>query len=330
MSPRLVLAASLAAILAIGSVAAADGTALDKASAEALFQDAMKEMADKHYALACPKLEESQRLDPAVGTQFRLAECYEAVGRSASAWASYLEVADLARNAGQADRERVAHERAQRLVSKLSRLTVTVSAPEMPGLEVRRGGLPLGRAQWGASLPVDPATYEVTATAPGKAPWSGSVNVGADGALATLTVPKLGAIAMTMATPTPSLPSSSPGAEPASTSRPWVTVGLASGAVGLASVGVGAVFAVLAHSGKTDYEKSCGASIGAPSPNLCNATGVSGESSAALKGTLSTVFFVGGGVIAAAGATVFVVGWREERTTRVGIGPRGVTIEGRF
>src|SRR4051794_26464548 len=81
-------------------------SAQDQAAAEGLFNDAKKLVADGKFADACPKFEESQRLDPAPGTQFNLAECYEHIGRTASAWALFLGVAQLAKSAGMQDREK--------------------------------------------------------------------------------------------------------------------------------------------------------------------------------------------------------------------------------
>ena len=78
------------------------------------------------YDDACPKLEESQRLAPAIGTKFNLADCYEHTGRLASAWAAFLSVAASAKNANQGAREKAARDRAAALEPKLSRLAVVV------------------------------------------------------------------------------------------------------------------------------------------------------------------------------------------------------------
>jgi para-nitrobenzyl esterase len=43
-----------------------------------------------------------------MGTLFNLADCFENLGRTASSWAAFSEVADLAKRAGQSDRETVA------------------------------------------------------------------------------------------------------------------------------------------------------------------------------------------------------------------------------
>ena len=79
------------------SPAGASDSPADKAAAQSLFEQAKRLMNEGNYAEACPKLEESQMLDKGMGTQFHLASCYEQIGRTASAWALFVEVAAAAR-----------------------------------------------------------------------------------------------------------------------------------------------------------------------------------------------------------------------------------------
>src|SRR5439155_24289020 len=124
--------------------------ATDKATAQALFDDGVKLMADGKNADACPKLAESQRLDPSLGTLLRLATCYERVGKTASAWALYGEAIAAAKSANQPAREKYASEHAAALASKLCKLTIVVPVEsDLAGLEVTRDGTPVTRAQWG-------------------------------------------------------------------------------------------------------------------------------------------------------------------------------------
>lgn len=138
--------------------------------AQTLFMEAMKLMAKKQFAEACGKLAKSQELDPGMGTQFRLAECYEKLGRVASAYDQYTSVADAAKNANKQDREALARRRAAALEPKVAKLTINIapSVASLPGVEVTRDGAPLDRRLWGTPIPVDPGDHIVTVRAPSK------------------------------------------------------------------------------------------------------------------------------------------------------------------
>ena len=90
--------ALVAGLLFARSAASADAS--DAARAQHLFDEGFKLLEAGHAQEACPKLEESQRLDPGMGTQFRLAECYEKTARYSRAYALFRDVAALAHSAG--------------------------------------------------------------------------------------------------------------------------------------------------------------------------------------------------------------------------------------
>ena len=120
----------------------------DAAMAETLFEDAKKRMATGDYAGACPKLAESYRLDPGGGTLTALALCHEQLGKTATAWAEFIEVVTDAQQAGRADREKFARQHVTALAPHLSQLTISV-APETAALaevQVRRDGVVVGSA----------------------------------------------------------------------------------------------------------------------------------------------------------------------------------------
>src|SRR5260221_419371 len=168
----LVIACSAIGAASFPGAARADSSLTDKAAAQTLFDEGRKLMAAGKLAEACPKLAESQKLDPGVGTQFNLADCYERLGQTASAWAGFLEAASTARAMGQGDREKVAKERAGTLAPRLSRLTITSSEGTPPaGLDIKKDGAPVGRALWGTAIPVDPGSHLVEVSAPGKKTW---------------------------------------------------------------------------------------------------------------------------------------------------------------
>src|ERR1051325_10993105 len=84
----------------------------DAVTAEALFQQGRDLLRSGQAALACPKLAESYRLDPATGTLMALAMCHEAENKLASAWAEFSDTASRAKIDGRADREEAARKRA--------------------------------------------------------------------------------------------------------------------------------------------------------------------------------------------------------------------------
>ena len=61
--------------------------------AEVLFDQGRKLMGQQRYEEAAHKLEQSESLDPGVGTLLNLADCYVHLGRTASAWATYRSAA---------------------------------------------------------------------------------------------------------------------------------------------------------------------------------------------------------------------------------------------
>jgi hypothetical protein len=107
------------------------------------------------------------------------------------------------------------------------------------------------------------------------------------------------------------------------------TIGLVAGGVGLVALGAGAVFGLLSLSAHQSYEQNCGSKINAPA-GFCTQTGVDGESDAATKGTLSTIFFIGGGALTAAGGVLFLVAPKGTVNAQVGVAPGGIAVRGWF
>jgi hypothetical protein len=277
------------------------------ASAESLFQDGKALMATHNYAAACPKLAESQRLDPGTGTLIALALCHEAEGKSASAWAEFNEVVAAARNENRRDREKAARSHAAALALTLSHLTVVV-APEIGGLEgfeLRRDDVVVGQPSWGSALPVDPGDHVVIATAHGKRPWKETVTVGAKGDMKTLTVPALENAPDTPIAPAPIAPSSmnvAPEVLPQETGsgRGKRIAGWVVGGAGLASIGAGSVFGVEAMSKSSGAKSLC-------SPTACTNPSAVSENNTAKADALVADFAIGAGVAAVGVGAILIL-----------------------
>jgi hypothetical protein len=323
---HLVSVAPACCLWLVCSGAAAQTSASDKAAAEALFDQGVRLMKQNNFADACPKLEESDRIDPAVGTLLYLGECYERVGKTASAWATFREAASIANNSNQADRARVATSRAQALEAKLSRLSVEL-APEVariPGIVVKRGTQRIEPSLYGTPLPVDPGDYRIEVTAPGYEPWSTPIKVEAGGASASVRVPGLvkAPVAAQPASDTAPEASQAAGSPGQVQSRPTgaitptsmpsgittqQTLGLVVGGVGLIGVGIGSYFGVRAISKNSDAEEHC------PRSGFCDDDeGLTLTDKAKQDATASNIAFIAGGVLVATGAVLYLTG-----------GPRG-------
>lgn len=333
--------AACAPVCCILLQAAAASAQNDKAAAEALFDSGVRLMKQNSFAEACPKLEESERMDPAVGTLLYLGECYERVGRTASAWATFREAASLASNSNQPDRARVASSRAQELEPKLSRLSVEL-APEVAriqGVVVKRGAQRLEPSLFGTPLPVDPGEYRIEVAAPGYETWSTPIKVEAGGASASVRVPGLVKGPDVAPTPPPAqaplrpgtdAPSPGPSAPPPDRGlTTGQTLGLVVGGVGVIGLGLGTYFGVRTITKNSDAERFCNAD------NRCNQEGIDLTEKAKKDATSSNIAFAAGGALVALGGIVFLSSGRSEseRVTLVpllGPGTAAASVSGRF
>ena len=302
---RAILAGTLAAFLVTASVSA---RADDPAGAQALFTEAKKLMSAGKYADACPKLEESDRVAPAIGTKFNLADCYEHTGKTASAWAAFLSVAAAAKNANQPPREKAARDRAKALEPKLSRIAIRVpDASNVTGLEIKRDDGVIGSAEWGEAMPVDPGEHTVTATAPGKRAWKAIVEVEGAGGSAKVIVPPLDdePVAPAAAPAAPAAAAATTDAAPAGASdrgsSSTKTVGFVLVGVGAAVVVGGAVVWALRTSEVSKLSADC--------VHGCPASDASDISNGKMYDALGiTLFAVGGAALVTGGGLVLFGG----------------------
>jgi len=303
------------------------------AAAQGLFDQAKALMAAGKPAEACPKFEESQRLDPGSGTLINLALCYEQTKRIASAWSTYRDAAAAARTSGNAERERGARERAAALAPKVSKLVLEVPAEaRVPGLHLTRDGADVGDAQWGVPIPADEGSHSVTAKAPGFQDWQTKIVVSGGGATTTVGVPKLEAVPVA-AEPEPAseaepkaapLAAQTPSAEEhAASGLGGQRIGaLALGGVGVAGVVVGSIFGVQAMSKHSEAKKSC------EGTQCTSPEGVKAGNDAHSAANVSTIAMIAGGVALAGGVTLWLTA--PKGSTQVGLTSGGLTIRRSF
>ena len=294
----------------------------DPATATMLFNEGRRLAAAHRYPDACPKFEESERLDPGIGTQFNLADCYEHTQRIASAWALFLDVASSAGGTGQEARESVARKRAAALEPRLSKLTV-IAPKNVSGLEVRRNGELVSGVLWNSPVPVDPGPYTIEASAPGRKTWSTVATVGANGAVVTVTVPPLdpGEVPPPVpplahddaptATTTPEAESTPSAGDPAGVEK---IAALALGGAGIVSIGIGSIFGLKSISKHSDYEALC---VG----TVCSPSAAPIHDDAVAAGNVSTVAFLLGGALVAGGAVLWVVAQKASPSAALRVSP---------
>jgi len=308
---------SVTGVLALPALAQSGGS--NKAAAEALFTEGRQLASSGKCAEAIPKFQASQKLDPGVGTLLNLAECYEQVGKTASAWAEYREVISLARVAGSKEREDLATQRSKALEPKLSRLAVKV-AGDAQGISITRDGEALEAAEIGVAIPVDPGSHVIEASAPGKQKFSQSVEIGAEADSKVVEIP---ALADAAGGAGDGGGAAEAGGSDGSGQR---TIGLVVAGVGVVGVAVGTIFGLSASSKWKDAKDAC-----SDYPYGCGNDGVSMADDAKSAATISTIGFIAGGALLAGGAALFfTAGSSNEKSVAVGVGPGTLRIKGRF
>jgi len=356
---RVLMLSSFVLLLPVLSPAAAfaQQPKSDQAAATALFYDARTQMQKGNFAAACPKLEESLRLDYGIGTEFNLADCNEHLGKTATAWSGFLNVAAAAKAANQGAREKVARERARALEARLPKMIIEVPAPPA-GIEVKRDGVVVGAAAWGTAVPVDPGAHKILVTATGKERWETTVSA-SDNNTTRVTVPRdLPNAAMAAAPVQTTKPATVAPVTPAVTapatpvrenenppqesfpepvvehSNPQRTVGWVVAGAGLVGLGVGAGFGINALQKRSQSNSHCNG-------DLCDGTGVKLRDDSIKSGNISTITSIGGGVALVGGIILLATAPNNEErkaTTAKKVVPSvnvaanggGISLEGVF
>ena len=252
-------AASLFAFLAIAALPA---IAHAQDSADVLFKEGRALLDQKKYDEACPKLAESQRIEPGAGTLVALALCHEGQGKTATAHRELEDAATTASIKGRDDLSNAAKKRANAMEPKLSKLVVRAESDVV--LRCDGEGVKANEP-----FAVDPGEHKIEAFGKGRVPRSYTVRL-ANAGLTEIVVEHLDGEkdaaptakpALSLVTnespfgdrpgqPPPAADSSSP-----STGTAQRIIGLGIVAAGAAGLGTGGYFGVKAMHDASDARK---------------------------------------------------------------------------
>jgi hypothetical protein len=285
-------------------------TAQDKeALAEALYKSALDLMEQGKDSEACPKLKQSQEIDPAVGTLLYLGLCYERIGKPASAWATYRAAGEASRKANQPERRDIAMERAAKIEPTLSTLTLLLPREaHVPGIEIFLDGSPVGTASVGVPMPVDPGPHRIEISAPGHVAMTEDVLVEPNGATHTVNLRALEAQdrpkTVDSSAPTADSKSVETGRPSTSTQK---TIGLVVGGVGLAGLAAGTYFGLHMRSKENEAKDKCD-----NYPTNCSPAGLSANEDASTAAGYATAGFIVGGAALIGGIVLYTTAPNQE------------------
>ncbi len=280
--------------------------------ADALFTEAAVAAEEGRYADACPMLEKSLALDPAIGTEFNLADCHEHVGRLASAWIHYRSVEKNAHIAGKSERESAAHARLVVLEPKLGWVKLVPAPGSAVGrLEVDGNAVSL-TADSPRGTPLDPGARRLTVTSTAQEVF-------------TETVTAIAGKSVSVRVFAERKPELFPPTQEPARGNAQRSLAIALGAGGVVGLAVGGVTGIASIIGNSDAKK-LGLEYGCDKPqnpcrNTDTSTGDPKDAAAAWTkattfGTVSTIGFVVGGVSAAAAIVLWVTAPKRASSTR--------------
>lgn len=280
----------------VSSVAYAD----DEAKARDLFIKGRNLAKDGRCAEALAPFQESLKYAEGVGTLLNLGNCYETLGKTASAHRSFLRASDVA-SKNDDKRAAEAKERAKSIEKDVSSLLVHVPINMKSNAEVRVDGEIWPKERWDVPWPIDPGVHDIEVIAPPRPKQTDSLTVKPHGDKVDWAV-----VSKDPATsPVPPLKTEKPKESSdetggSSTQRTLGLVSLGAGGVGVLGGVVSGLISISAHSALVGrcpgYPNNC-----IPNdPEL-----VTMNDNARLSGNISTISFIVGAVLLGVGAGLF-------------------------
>lgn len=294
--------------LSLALLAALSGSALagKKEQAEAAFKEGKKLMGEKRYSEACPRLEESMKLDPGIGAQLNIGKCYEEWGRLGRALAAYqaaLQMAKDAKDRRVPDIQKLVDD----LDSQVPRLTIKFPKDtSQDGVKVTLDGEPV--TTFGTAVTIDPGPHTIEYTIDGGPKKSKVVPIerGGDSEV-TLDVPKV------RVAKTP------PGGKgdgnhkddhaksdvetPPAPGRNMRLGGLVLGGAGVVAIGVSSIMTL---SARGQYNDALSAHC-MGMKNMCDAMGLQATHDARSTANVATVIFIAGVAAVGGGVALYML-----------------------
>ncbi len=227
---------------------AAAQSAGDADRAEKLFTEASALAAAGNYAEACPKFEESERLDGALGTQFNLALCFEKIGKLGSAWRNFRAVERLAHQTMKTGREGAAHQKLEQLRPRVPHLVIAARDSDVT---VKVDGELVERDVW-SFYAVDPGEHVLEATAPARTSWRTRLVLDEPAAGGARTEQKVAIPALVTAPGETRIVKVS-----TEITNPKRTLGFVVGSIGVAGIAVGVVTGIALLNDKSIADERC-------------------------------------------------------------------------
>jgi len=311
-------------------------SAQETADSERLFKEGVRLYQAKQYAEACPLLERSQAAAPTLKARGALALCYEGMGRVASAYKTWKELADQAKEAGAVEQPRMkrALQKIEQLAPHVARVVFQVV--ESPAnVQVSLDGQALASTDLGAAIPVDPGAHTIDAKAPDRVDWHGNFDLGKpdEGKTRSLPIGPLAPIQrvdIQVPEGQPTVDNTTYARVPVEPTRHWPTlkyVGLATAGAGVVAITIGTIFAVSANSKWSDAK-----ALGCDDNGTCRTrAGADLVNDAGSKATIGTIGIGAGIALVAGGAALWFFTPVEESTKSgvtpaVSIGPGGAHL----
>ncbi|MFT3692899.1 MAG: tetratricopeptide repeat protein [Kofleriaceae bacterium] len=315
---------AIAALLLVSSLAYAD-------KADDLFKAGKKLMAEKKYAEACKKFEDSYKQDPAIGTELNVGRCYEEWGKLGKAYRAYKVALKQAKDAND-DRVSKITALIDKLEPNVPKILIHVpEGAETKNLQVTIDGQAIDTDDLSSPQLVDPGPKQVEYALGSGTRKSKLVPVERGGTSEiTLDLPKVKEKVadekpIKKKPPEPEEPVETP----SKVGHGQRVAGVVVASVGVVGIGVGSYLALAARSKYNDALSSHCMGM----TNMCDAQGLTDTHDARSQANLASIVFGVGAAAAVTGIVIYVIAPKASTTEHalyVAPTSNGFAFGGRF